>query len=278
MTRYVSTYSKFIASAAVLLLIGYPSLTFAVKGGMNGSFLLILILALAVLMVRPREMQPVVWDGEMKFYLWAMAALPIAVFLSQSYQHHYSGHPYDAVSRFMLAVPVFLLLRRVRMGVVSIVQYGFPLAAIIGFLMMKQNVVGRYATVTMDVIHFGDFELMLGMLSLASLHWTGRDEVLVRILKLTGFVAGCYASVMSGSRGGWLALPLFILLFVHFRFGRVSLKAVGAMLLTLCVAGGIAYMSSQSVEKRIDVMGYDLAGIEQGNLNTSIGVRLQLYH
>src|SRR5665647_3901182 len=108
---------------------------------MNGSFLLLLLLSLIVWGIRPREMQ--LWNRDLTLYLLAMAALPAAIFLSQSYHHHYSGHPYDAASRFLLAVPIFMLLRRVRFDVVALVQYGFPLAAIVGCLMLKPISDGR---------------------------------------------------------------------------------------------------------------------------------------
>jgi len=278
MTKPISTaYSRFIELVAALILIVYPGLMFAVKGGMNGSFLLLLILSLAVLLHRPRQMPGIVWDGEVTRYLLAMAALPIAIFISQSYHHHYSGHPYDSASRFMLAVPVFLLLSRVRLATVTMVQYGFPMAAIIGCLMLKDLPGGRSGIVTLDLIHFGDFELILGMLSVLSINWTGWDTVLVRSLKILGFVAGIYASIASGSRGGWLALPVFLLIFMYFRFGRLSLKAISTMFLALVMAAFLAYTSSQAIHHRVDETVSDLMNFQHGNLDTSTGIRVQLY-
>jgi len=278
MTIPISTaYSRIIEWAAALILIAYPSLMFAVKGGMNGSFLLLLILSIVVLLFRPREMQSVIWDREVTFYLLAMSALPLAIFLSQSYHQHYDGHPYDAATRFLLAVPVFLLLRRVRLDVVALVQYGFPVAAIIGCLMLKDLGGGRSGIATLDLIHFGDFELILGMLSLLSINWTGRDAVLIRSLKILGFVAGIYASIASGSRGGWIALPVFALIFMYFKFGRLSLKAISSMLLVLVMAGFLAYASSQAIHHRADETMSDLMTFQHGNLDTSTGIRLQLY-
>jgi len=271
--RYVSLLEAGIA----FLLFLYPTLMFAVKGGMNGAFLLLLLLSLGVLVFRPREMSGVVWDKEVTYYLLAMAALPIAIFLSQTYHHHYGGHPYDAASRFLLAVPVFLLLRRVRLNVVTVVQYGFPVAAIIGCLMVKPIAQGRSGISTMDLIHFGDFELMLGMLSLFSINWTGRDALSVRILKVLGFVAGIYASMMSGSRGGWLALPVFLFIFVYFRLGKISLKTIVIMMLALVMTGFLAYTSSQTIHQRVDETVNNLTTFWQGNVDTSSGVRLQLY-
>jgi len=255
----------------------YPGLMFAVKGGMNGSFLLLLIISFAVLLYRPRQMPGVIWDREVTLYLLAMLALPFAIFLSQSYHQHYDGHPYDAASRFFLAVPVFLLMRRVRFKFVAMVQYGFPVAAFIGWLMMRNIDAGRFGVVTMDLIHFGDFELILGILSVAALNWIGRDTVLVRSLKTLGFVAGIYASISSGSRGGWIALPILLMVFYYFRFGRMSLKAAGTMLLALALTGMLVFVSSQTMQQRIHATVREFIYLERDNLDTSMGIRLQLY-
>lgn len=276
MIKAESRYIRFVETAAAFLLLLYPSLMFAVKGGMNGSFLLLLLLSAGVLVWRPRNMPVVVWNREMTLYLLAMAALPAAIFLSQSYHHHYSGHPYDAASRFLLAVPIFMLLRRIRFDVVAWVQYGFPLAAIVGCLMIKP-IAMRSGIATLDLIHFGDFELILGVLSVFTINWTGRDALLVRSLKILGFLAGMYASIASGSRGGWLALPVFLLIFIYFRYGKISLKAIMAMSLMLAMAGLLAYTLSQKIHHRVDEVASDLAAFQQGNPDTSTGVRLQLF-
>ena len=278
MTKPISTtYSRFIEWIAALILIAYPSLMFAVKGGMNGSFLLLLILSLAVLLHRPRQMPGVVWDREVTLYLLAMSALPFAIFLSQSYHQHYDGHPYDSASRFLLAVPVFLLLRRIRLDVIAVVPYAFPLASIIGCMMIRPLDNGRFGITTLDLIHFGDFALVLGVLSVLSIDWTGRDVLSVRIFKVSGFAAGLYASVISGSRGGWLALPVFLLIFMYFKFGRLSLRAISTMLLGLVMAGFLAYASIQAIHHRVDETVSDLMNFQHGNLDTSTGIRVQLY-
>ncbi len=272
-----SRYARFTEIAVITLLTLYPGLMFAVKGGMNGSFLLLLLLSLSVLIFCPRGMPAVIWNSEMTCYLLAMVALPVAIFLSQSYHHQLGGHPYDAASRFLLALPIFMLLQRVRFSVVATVQYGFPLAAIVGYLMLKPIAQGRYGIATLDLIHFGDFELMLGVLSVLSINWTGRDALLLRVLKIMGFVAGIYASISSGSRGGWIALPIFLVIFIYFKFGKISLKAIMALPLVLVMAGFTAYTFNQEIHHRLDEVTDDLAAFGQGNPDTPVGIRLQLF-
>ena len=273
MIRVESRYKGLVETSAAFLLLIYPSLMFAVKGGMNGAFLLLLLLS--VLAYRPRAMQP--WNREMTFYFLAMASMPLAIFLSQSYHHHYSGHPYDAASRYLLAVPIFILLQRVRFNVVAMVQYAFPLATIAGCLMLRPIDDGRYGISTLDLIHFGNFELVLGVLSVLSVDWTGRDKLLVRVLKIIGFLAGIYASIVSGSRGGWIAVPIFLMIFIYFRLGRISTKTLLAVPLVLIMGGGIVYTASHEIHHRVDEVFSDFTSLHHGNPDTSTGIRLQLF-
>lgn len=269
--------SRFVELIVSLLLMLYPGLMFAVKGGMNGSFLLLLLLSVAALVFTPRDVPPVRWDRETTYYLFAMAALPAAIFISQSYHHGYDGHPYDAASRFLLAVPVFMCLQRMKFSVISRVQYGFPVAAITGLLMSHHIAGGRYGIATLDLIHFGDFELILGMLSVLSINWTGRDALLLRILKIMGFLAGVYTSIASGSRGGWIALPIFLVIFMYFRHGKFPRKATMALLTTFAVMCFTVYAVIPTIHQKVNETVDDLAVYHRGNPDTSTGIRLQLY-
>jgi O-antigen ligase len=271
------SYLIFVESMAALLLVFYPGLMFAVKGGMNGAFLFLLLLSIAVLIVQPREIPGVVWNSELKVYLLATAALPVAIFLSQTFHHHYGGHPYDAASRFLLAVPIFMLLQRLRFSIVAMVQYAFPIAAIVGCLMLKPIADGRIGIATLDLIHFGDFELVLGVMSLLCLNWTGRDAPLLKVLKVIGFLAGVYASVVSGSRGGWIALPVFLTIYIYYKLGKISLKSLIITPLILIIAGLIAFTFSQKIHHRVDEVTGDLYAFQHGNPDTPTGVRLQLF-
>ena len=269
-------YLSFIEVAAKLLLLVYPAAMLAVRGGMNGIFLLMLLLALAVWLVKPDGMSAVVWQREFAAYFASMFAMSAAILVSQTYLQHYAAHPHDAASRYWLAIPVFLLLQRLRPGVFSVLQYSFPLAAITGYLML-QPVGDRMGIATLDVIHFGDFELILGMLSLLGIDWFGRDKLPLRILKAAGFAAGMAASFASGSRGGWLAIPVFITAFIYLRSSRISLKTVAASACAALLAMTMAYFGSQTFHQRADELANDVTAFGHGNLDTSGGVRWQLY-
>ena len=280
MSMMRSRYFLSVEKIAMLLLLAYPTLMLAVKGGMNGVFLLMLLLALAVSLVRPTGMNAVAWRREWTIYAAAMFAMTAAIFISQIFNHNLSAHPHDAASRYWLAVPVFLLLQRLELKVFTVLQFGFPVAAITGFLMAKNLgawAENRSGIGTLDLIHFGDFELILGVLSLLSMDWSGRDSLPLRIFKIAGCLAGLAASIASGSRGGWLAIPVFIAIFVYFKASGVSLKLVLASLLAGLFAIMIAYFGSTVFHQRVHDLANDIIVLDHGNRDTSTGIRWQLY-
>lgn len=272
-TRYLFLIEKM----ANLLLLVYPTFMLAVKGGMNGVFLLMLLLALAVWVVRPAGMDKTVWENKWTIYAASMLAMSAAIFISQSYHHNYSAHPYDGASRYWLAIPVFLLLRRLDPKVFTMLQVAFPVAAISGFLLAKnlgESI--RSGIETLDLIHFGDFELILAMLSIFCINWIGRDGFVLKAIKITGFIAGVAASFFSGSRGGWLAIPLFIAIFINF-FTVKSLKSIITIVILGTLSTLLLYTISSTFHQRVNELTKEVTELNHGNQDTSTGIRWQLY-
>lgn len=262
------------------MLLIYPASMLAVGGGMNAVFLLTLLIALMAWIARPSEMNAVTWKREWLIYAASMAAMTLAILISQTYHQNYASHPHDAPSRYWLAVPVFLLLHRMRPTVFKGLQLAFPVAAIAGFALAKGEggyLAGRLKTDTMDLIHFGDFELMLGVLSLFSINWFGQDKLGWRILKLAGLAAGLAASFATGSRGGWLAIPVFAALFLYFKMGRVSPRMILGTVVALILSATLLYSFNATFQNRVNQLASDVAVFGQGNRDTSTGIRWQLY-
>ncbi len=259
------------------LLLIYPMAMLHVKGGMNAAFLFTLLCALMLLAARPREMHTIEWQREWTPYVLAMFGMTVAILISQSWFQNYDGHPFDAASRYWLAIPIFLAMYRLRLNVFITLQYAFPLAAISGLLMAHYLADGRSGIDTLDLIHFGDFELTLGFLSALSIDLLGKDKLSLRLLKLVGLAAGITASIGSGSRGGWLAIPIYIALIVYFRRGKIFPKvAVSGLAVGIAVAV-LLCSTHAGVSQRLNQVGSDVNSFETGQRDTSVGVRWQLY-
>ncbi|MHB1116108.1 O-antigen ligase family protein [Sideroxydans sp.] len=275
MTRI--SYLNFVERAVVLILLMYPTLMLAIMGGMNGCFILMLILCFMVWVKPPVGLSHMEWKSEWSIYAWAMASFWLAIVINQLYHQNFSAPEYDAPARYWLGIPVFLLLARLRPQSLSIIQIAFPAAAIIGYLLSYEITIFRYGIDTIDMIHFGDFELILGVMSIMSLHWFERDRLALQVFKILGFIAGITASISTGTRGGWLALPVFVLMWMIFSKSAYS-RAKSAMIIAgVVIAGAAILLSTSNVGPRLNALLTDVVSYEEGSVNSSAGVRWQLY-
>lgn len=134
----------------------------------------------------------------------------------------------------------------------------------------------------MNPITFGDLALCLSLLSLAGAIQAGdvRSGVLGRMVAAAGVLAGLAASLLSGSRGGWLMLSLLVVLpALLARQRRLPLRL--ALVLPLLAVGlaALAYALPQTgVRARIAIGVSDTRLYLAGNpAPTSLNVRLALW-
>jgi len=154
----------------------------------------------------------------------------------------------------------------------------------VGFL-LANNIVGnvyldlggRVGITTIDLIHFGDFELLFGVISLLSIDWFDQDKPLMRGLKILGFIAGLLTSIATGSRGGWVAIPVFIALFIYFNAHKNSWRLVNAAALTIILSATLLFTTNNPITQRFFETTNDVTTFDKGNRDTSTGIRLQLY-
>lgn len=268
-------YSPWMTNLAELLIVFYPSLMLTVRGGMNGVFIIALLAALLAWPFGKSE-AGLYSTKDIRRYAWAMFGLTIAIFISESYWQHYSGQSYDAAARYWLAIPIFLWLSRMEPGVFHALQLAFPVAAIAGFLLTGE-MWGRAGIGTLDLIHFGDMALILGVMSLFSVDWFGRDNAALRTFKFVGFIAGVAASFGSGSRGGWLAIPAFVIIILYFHRQRIHIKTMAAIVALTLASMTALYAFNGTINHRVNALVNDIQNYQTGNRDTSIGIRWQLY-
>lgn len=272
----MNRYSRQELLVAIILFC-YPVLLLTLKGGVNASFFVLLAISLFAL-ARDRSSVPPRFDATARIFAIAMASNIVAIFLSQAANSNFDPHPYDAASRFLLAIPVYLMLRHTNPRVTTVMQYSLPLGAIftLAFSLVTYKG-GRLSAYFIDPIHFGDLALMLGFLSTFSINWNGQDRLRLLLLKLSGLVAGVIASILSGSRGGWLAIPVLLFTFIFFR-GKGKLKnqllAVSAAMFAAALA---SYFFVDAIHQRTGEVLNDIASWSHGEMDTSFGIRLQLW-
>lgn len=187
---------------------------------------------------------------------------------------------FDLPLRYVLVIPIVLLACKVPISYAwfsGSAAIGAIAAVVVGVWQMQGLGYERALGYT-GVIQFGNLSLLMGCFAFAGLFYMPKStRLIVYILCFLGGLAGCYASYLSGSRGGWLALPTIVLIFAIATLTQNNIKKAAwgslvALLLVLSLA-----TQSDYIRHRIDFAYSDLAKYEQGDYNTSIGMRLGLW-
>jgi O-antigen ligase len=290
---------QYVLITVTFLLFAYPILTLTVAGAVNTIFFLLFLISVGVLLneIWPRAVTPTTencsTDPLSKLAAWlyflSMAALPIAVFISQWANHRWGWHYYDAVSRFFLSAPIFFALRKIPAKNLMSVWPGFIIGALVACGLaawFPHNWGGgdnleRVGSSFVNPIHFGDIALTLGVISAFGIGCRGNirppGSALYYLIATLALIAGVYASILSGSRGGWIAVPAFALLAYSINRTRVSFFALNSGMFVMFALAIFTYSFIPEIHHRIDMIPKNLHDFYQGNENTSIGVRFQLW-
>ncbi len=266
-----------------LFVLTYPALSLLVHGGASALSIAAAIISLAALLAPTSwtGLPPVHWDRN-EVRLCVALASPLAAVLICSLAHwRIVPSTLDSPSRFLAAVSLLLVLRQCSTRSLAWADLSFALGAFaslgIVLLVPRDWGHGRLGSPFLNPIHFGDIALALGALSVLSLNWWRKDPLPVRILKVAGLFAGLSTSLLSGARGGWLAVPVVVVMSLYVRSRGKSRRWKVLMPLAAVAILASVYAFSPTARERIDMVSSDLTQYSQGNKDTSLGVRLQLY-
>jgi O-antigen ligase len=267
------------ANLVGLILLLYPPLLFVIQGGMNGTLFLIAIISLALLVVHRKD-AAYTFDKSAAIFGAVMSSGMLVVLVSQIYHSDLSARYFDSNARFLLAAPILVALREINPRTLAVVQYAFPLGAIAALIMVLATnpaVANFAATSFINHIHLGDMALILGLLSVLSINWTGKDPITLQMLKMAGLLAGLVVSVLSSARGGWVAIPLIVAVSIYARNKNRFFSKLALALLAIILAILLGYIFVEQIHGRLWMIYSDLSQYGVGNADTSIGIRLQLW-
>ncbi len=264
------------------ILTAYPMLVLVMRGSMGALFFMMVALSLWSL-AQLRTWRPIgQWRADTKAFTLTMASAVVVILPAQIYHHELSWQPYDEAVRLLLAVPVYLAIRAGRTPVTQVLGLSMPAGAILAVIVVGgapgATMEVRLGSYFLNVIHFGDLALMLGFLSLFSIQ-SGEARAPVSIgLKLCGLFAGLYLSYRSGTRGGWLVVPVLLVLWVTLGL-RTNLRMRMLAGLGLFAVIGIASVAMfDMIQLRAMQAQSDVAAYAHGHKDTSIGLRLQILY
>ena len=260
-----------------------PAVNLMWRGGTGYCFFVILALALGAAVVNRRL--PGYFSG-LRTYRWftiGMLAFVVAIGIQQLLFGYWFPRQFDALSRFVLALPVFLLLRQLPSRNLRMLGWGCAVGALaVGVWAILDQPAGGWTDANRlnnsytNAIPFGDTALLLAFLSVFTLGWDDPRDWRVLLPRLLALVAGGYASYLSGTRGAWLAVPVFVVLLGMQYQWFARRKRLLAATVAIVIAAG-ALLSTERVQKRLFEVTNDFSMMHQGEDATSVGLRLQLW-
>ena len=185
----------------------------------------------------------------------------------------------DSQSRLLLAIPVYLYVRRVGVNL-NIVLIGAAIGGIFSGVIawyeyyylsysMAEGIAGSH-------IYFGEIALLLSILSVFGLTTVKSDSI--KLLLVVGFIFGGYAMLISGSRGGWITLPTILILFMSYNIWNIALwkRLLGSIMMVVILFG--VYNSPElPVKQRVDIAIDEVVNYYSDNKMSSIGHRLEMW-
>lgn len=186
---------------------------------------------------------------------------------------------------FALGMVTLLAFARARMPVTWL-WAGLALGSLAasGWAVWQRVVEGTARASGHEPLHailFGNLGLLLGLLCFAGLSWSfaRRERWPWSLLLIAGGLAGLITSAFSGSRGGWIGLPLAVWVLYRGHGRRLSLSWRVTLIAALMALLGSLYVMPQTgvatrVDNAIDSMRQYVAGDDE---MTSVSARLEMW-
>ncbi len=293
----------------------FPIGAFAVRGWMGVCFFMAFFSATVWLLIerlrKRMKMQTQSIQTKKKWFwrLTLLLTLPcISIGLGQLFRHEFIPAEWDAPSRFLCSIPIFWAVHRMVIchietvkNTISTIGYGykhkvqhisgdmgrhlmqwsFPLAVVAIFMAIRTNPkawdINRISTSFVDPLTLGSMALTFALVILASTRLFKSESVLLQFSKLLLVAMGVTLSLQTGSRTGWLALP--IVLWVLWVVRRQGVQSWFWLILSWLGCCGLAwafYTSVAVVQHSVDLAIQDIQNYHWIGMNpdTSVGMRI----
>lgn len=256
----------------MIFLLPAMALTTRVSVGLIEAAILLATIGYA----RPLWQQRHVLFGQSHLLIWALLlnlTVAIVSLLSTGFEGRYMENPIKMVLA-VFAIGLILLLRPrgeafwFGLFAGSFGSTGFAIYQ--RFVQLLPRAEGFSMPIT-----FGDIAMAMGLMSLASVQIFAKTRWAV--LPYLSFFAGVVASILSGSRGGWLALLLsFVPLYSYGRhaLGRRSLLII---VTSVGLLGAACVVPQVGVRERILDISREITLYNNGNPDSSVGARLEMW-
>ena len=189
----------------------------------------------------------------------------------------------DYPSRVLLFIPVLLLLFKYPIKT-CVLSYSIPLGGIIVVCMALYDkfILNLNPEQNPRIMHIqgGDISMSLGIFSLIiALYAHHKKDVKLTTLSVIGGLCGIVGSLLSTARGGWVALPVLLIVILYIYRHSLSKRFLLTFFGIIVVASiGISQMPNNRIMERINVAQKDIQlYLDNHDGNTSLGARFEMW-
>ena len=189
----------------------------------------------------------------------------------------------DTASRVVFLIPVLLLLLKYPIKT-CVLSYSIPLGGIVSvcIALYDKFILNLNPDQNPRIMHIqgGDISMSLGILSLIiALYAYQKREVKLTVLSVIGALCGIVGSLLSTARGGWVALPILLIVILWIYRHSLSKRFFLTFFGIIAVASvGISQMPNNRIMERIDVARKDIQlYLDNKDGNTSLGARFEMW-
>jgi O-antigen ligase len=186
----------------------------------------------------------------------------------------------DHEMRFLSILPLFLLFRYIRIGesvlwaaLISgaLISGGYALLSYFWFL-PGARVSGSY-----HPIAFGDLSLALAFMSIPALEFFKSRSRWKMLLPVAAFLLGMTATILSGRRGAWIAIPVLTIILYWYSAAIVSRAVrVCALVALMASATAVYHLPVLDISERIELVVAETKDWRDGDRRyTSTSARIE---
>lgn len=265
------------------VLVCFPGLANLVQSGGSASLIFIGLMGLLTSVFQKERPS---FSFEEKCLMWAFAGYFLTYLVSGVFNSlsgvlpEMRGKHFEKEAYLLLFIPACYLFRRIKISP-GVVWWGVSLGGIVvglysmvdfGWIDVRYRVRGAY-----NPIMFGCLSLTMAFMAIQGYQYFRRRHFLLLTIPLAGFFFGTVSSLLTGSRGAWIAIPAFLAITL-FHLKRVLRNLeitviVGIFFLALVAAYTIP---DTGMARRFELVKEDLLKYSQKDvtLDNSIGIRL----
>ncbi len=259
-----------------LLILPFGFMTFKSLFGVLSA--ICLLLSLAALFIKPELVNHFFKEKNSYLVFLCLISTPVCIFLTQVIRVNISISAYDGPLRLTAAFFILLAIYKHKIDFAKILSLSIPLAllAILIYAKLGNNPYGERLTNNyLDPIIWGNFSVILGFMSLASIQ--SNDHPLLKVYKLAGFALGLIMSLLSQSRSGWIAAIVMALILLMLNKKELTFRKITGYFLALILFLLALYFFIDTFRLRVDVTISEFFDWQQNpQRDSSTSIRLNM--